>query len=273
MKMDVKSAPHGSAKGATTKVPSPRPSSRGGETAGLSQESIFAAKVTSSPREQAIVAQNLAAFPPEVLVRGVLFAGLAEVIAKSKGSAVLAELQRTAGTPPHVVPFRQYPHRDFHKFYYVAARALHPSVPLPTALRLVARLFFPIFRASPLGKTIGALMGSELGTRLPLLAKAYGLWVSGNHHTVEAVGERALVWRARAEAVAWYEETFQGIIEGTAPASPSPDAAADASKPSAWLRPAQPEAAPRAGPANLCVKPVSRTVDGKLADYVFQITW
>ncbi len=268
MKMDVKSAPHGSAKGATTTGPSPRPLSRNGETAGLSEESVFAAKVTSSPREQALVAQNLAGFPSEVLVRGVFFVGLAEVIAKSKGPAALAEIQRTAGTPPHVLPFRQYPHRDFYKLYYVAARALHPSMPLPGALRLVARQFFPIFRASLLGKTMGALMGSEPGTLLPLLPKAYSLSVAGNHHTAEVVGERALVWRARAEAIAWYEETFQGIIEGTAPASPPPDAAA---RPSSWLRRSEPDAA--GGPVNLCVKPVSKAVDGKLADYVFQITW
>jgi uncharacterized protein (TIGR02265 family) len=242
-----------------------------GGAAAVSQAGGWAARVTSSPREQAIVERNLAGFPPEVRVRGVFFVGISEIVARSKGPAALAEIKRAAGTPDHVVAFRQYPHADFYRFYYVAARALHPNVPLPTALRLVARSFFPIFRESLLGKTMSALMGTEPKTLLPLLPRAYNLSVEGTHHEAEVVGERAIVWRARAEAVTWYEETFQGIIEGTAP--PAAPLADDGARP--WSSRLRGSAADRAtiAPVSLAVTTVSKTVDGKLADYVFQITW
>jgi uncharacterized protein (TIGR02265 family) len=247
----------------SVKSDSPDPAQRpaaggaGADVAALSQASAFAASVTSSPREQDLIAQNLVGFPPEVSVRGVFYLGLAEVIARAKGPSVLADLERKAEVPAHVVAFRQYPHRNWYRFYYVAAHAMHPGVPLPTAMRLVARGFFRIFRESLLGKTMAALMGTEPRTLMPLLPKAYNLTVVGNHHAVEVVGERAVVWRARAEAVAWYEETFAGIIEGTAP---SGDASA-----SWWHRP------PESGP--MAVKAISKTIDGGFADYVFQITW
>jgi uncharacterized protein (TIGR02265 family) len=233
-----------------------------GEAAALVEASAFAAGVTSSPREQALVAQDLVRFPPEVSVRGVFYVGLAEVIARAKGAAVLAEVQRAAGAPEHAVAFRQYPHRDWYRFYYAAAHAMHPSVPLPGALRLVSRGFYRIFRDSLLGKTMSALMGREPKTLLALLPKAYNLTVVGNHHAVEVAGERAVVWRGRVEAVAWYEETFRGIIEGTALAGPPADA--DAKSPW-WQAPSE--------PAPLAVEVVSRTVDGGFADYVFRITW
>jgi uncharacterized protein (TIGR02265 family) len=191
----------------------------------------------------------------------VFYLGLAEVVARAKGQAVLADLERAADVPAHVVAFRQYPHRDWYRFYYVAAHAMHPGVPLPTAMRLVARGFFRIFRDSLLGKTMAALMGTEPKTLMPLLPKAYNLTVVGNHHAVEIVGERTVLWRARAEAVAWYEETFAGIIEGTTLAA----APADGASASWWHRPPE--------PTPMAVKTISKTIDGGFADYVFQITW
>jgi hypothetical protein len=73
--------------------------------------------------------------------------------------------------------------------------------------------------------------------------------------------------------VVWYEETFQGIIEGTAPPS-APDAGPGPGRGSSkWLRPRGPADASTIRPVNLTVKPISRTIDGSFADYVFQITW
>jgi uncharacterized protein (TIGR02265 family) len=191
MKMDLK--PAGAAPRGPAGSPTLRPPGGGDGAVALSLASAFAAKVTSSPREQGLIAQNLAGFPPEVLVRGVFLLGLADVVVRTKGPAVLAQIRHTAGTPEHVVAFRHYPYREFYKLYYLAAQAMHPGVPLPTALRLTARSFFPIFRASLLGKTMSALMGTEPGTLLPLLPKAYGLSVAGNHHTAGVVGECALL--------------------------------------------------------------------------------
>jgi uncharacterized protein (TIGR02265 family) len=213
----------------------------------LAEAASFAAKVTSSPREQGVIARNLVMFPPETLVRGVFFEGLSRIITQSKGAAALAELQRAAGVSRQIVAFRHYPHRDFYRLYYLASRALHPSQPLPTALRLVGRTFFPIFRSSMLGKTMSAFMGNESRTILPLLAKAYSLSVSGNDHASELVDDHNLEWTCRVEGVEWYEETFAGIIEGTAPDGVSP--------------------------TSLKVKTLAKSTDGAFTRYRFKITW
>jgi hypothetical protein len=81
---------------------------------------------------------------------------------------------------------------------------------------------------------------------LPLLSRAYNLSVAGNEHTSELVGEREIAWKCRVEPVDWYDQTFAGIIEGTAP-----DGAG---------------ALPR-------VHMLSKVLRGGAAEYQFQITW
>ena len=161
------------------------------------------------------IAKNLAVFPPDIAVRGLFFEGVFRTLQERVGASAVTELRHLAALPEHIVPFRQYPHRDFYKLYYLTAARLHPSVPVPAALRRVAQSFFPIFRGSILGKTMSALMGDEPDTILPLLSKAYNLSVSGNEHDSEMTGQRELTWKCRVEPVEWFEQTFWGIIEGT----------------------------------------------------------
>jgi uncharacterized protein (TIGR02265 family) len=210
------------------------------------QAQEFAARVTPVPSDQATIARNLAAMSPEIQVRGVFFEGLARVVQQARSDTVASQLQRKAGVPEHAIPFRHYAHRDFYKLYYLTARLLHPSEKLAAALRITSRMFFPIFRKSLLGKTMGALMGEQPRTILPLLSRAYNLSVAGNEHTSELVGEREIAWKCRVEPVDWYDQTFAGIIEGTAP-----DGAG---------------ALPR-------VHMLSKVLRGGAAEYQFQITW
>jgi len=180
----------------------------------------LAARVAPAPGDQAAIVRNLTTFPPIVLVRGVFFEGLGRVVAGTRSAALWGDLVRAAGAPEQAIPFRQYPHADFYRLYYLAARVLYPGEPFPKALRRTAREFFPIFRNSMLGKTMTAFMGSEPQTILPLLAKAYNLSVAGNHHVCELVGGPTgtkVSWRCAVEPVEWYEETFAGIVEGAAP--------------------------------------------------------
>lgn len=207
----------------------------------------LAARITCSPREQAAIARNLTSFPMEVRVLGVFFEGLGRVIAEARGQPALARLVSTSGAPERPVVFRQYPHQDFYRLYYLAARALFPNLSFPAALRCVAREFFPIFRASVLGKTMNVLMGEQPRTVLPLLAKAYNLSVAGNEHACEVVGARKVAWRCRVEPVEWYEETFGGIIEGTAPAGMKP--------------------------TDLRITTIARSTVGRFDEYRFEITW
>ena len=167
--------------------------------------------------ERGVVARDLAAFPPQIAVRGVFFEGVSRIIAQGQRAGSMAELCRRGQLPEHTTPFRFYPLRDFYKLYYLVAPVLHPRVAFPEALRRTARNFFPIFRESLVGKTIAALMGDRPQTILPLLSNAYRISVEGNEHRAELVGDRELAWECRVESVAWYVETFSGILEGTVP--------------------------------------------------------
>lgn len=210
------------------------------------QAGEFAAKVTATSKEQLIIAKNLGAYPPSIAVRGVFFEGISRLVTEARGPGAIAALRKKAGLPEQTTAFRQYPHRDFYKLYYLVAPVLHPGASFVQALRRTARTFFPIFRNSLLGRTMGAFMGDEPRTILPLLAKAYNVSVAGNEHSSELVGERRVHWRCRVEPVEWYEETFGGIVEGTA-ADPA-----------------------RAG---LTVRLVSKALRESTMDYEFEITW
>jgi len=226
--------------------PDDAPNSWGSRAVTPAQAHEFAARVTSVPADQATITKNLVAMSPEIQVRGVFFEGLARVVQQARSDTAASQLQRKAGVPKHVIAFRHYAHRDFYKLYYLTARLLHPSEKLATALRITSRAFFPIFRNSLLGRTMGALMGEKPRTILPLLSRAYNLSVAGNEHTSELVSEREVTWKCRVEPVEWYDQTFAGIIEGTALDNEEP--------------------LPR-------VRMLSKALRGGMSEYQFQITW
>jgi len=184
----------------------------------VAQANEFAKSVTPVRGEQETVARNLLVFPSTIKVRGIFFEGLSRIVAESQGPDAMAGLVARAGIAAKTTAFRAYPHRDFYKLYYLAARLLYPTAPLPEGLRNTARTFFPIFKSSMLGRTMSALMGDRPTTILPLLARAYNVSVEGNDHKAELVGRSSLVWSCDVEPVEWYTETFQGIIEGSMPA-------------------------------------------------------
>jgi uncharacterized protein (TIGR02265 family) len=179
------------------------------------QAAAFAQSMPIASEDRARVTRNLACYPPDMAVRGLFFEGIFRIVDQRLGSVALGQIRRAAGLGEHIVPFRQYPHRDFYKLYYLTVSRLHAGTPFDAGLRRVAQTFFPIFRSSLLGRTMSALMGDEPRTILPLLSKAYNLSVSGNTHTSRMTGERELTWQCRVEPVEWYEHTFTGIIEGT----------------------------------------------------------
>src|SRR4051812_14812440 len=184
----------------------------------VAQANDFARRVTPVRADQDAVARNLLLFPSTIKVRGIFFEGVARIVAESQGPNAMAELVARAGIAAKTTAFRAYPHRDFYKLYYLAARLLYPTAPLAEGLRNTARTFFPIFKSSLLGRTMSALMGDRPTTILPLLARAYNVSVEGNDHKAELVGKNALVWRCDVEPVEWYTDTFQGIVEGSMPA-------------------------------------------------------
>ena len=194
------------------------PASWGEAKITVAQANEFARSVTPVRGEQETVARNLLLFPSAIKVRGIFFEGVARVVAESQGPGAMAGLVAKAGIAAKTTAFRAYPHRDFYKLYYLAARLLYPTAPLFEGLRNTARTFFPIFKSSMLGRTMSALMGDRPTTILPLLARAYNVSVEGNDHKAELAGKTTLTWRCDVEPVEWYTETFAGIIEGSMPA-------------------------------------------------------
>jgi uncharacterized protein (TIGR02265 family) len=208
------------------------------------QAAVFARQVTAHPGERDAVARNLAAFPPNISVRGLFFEGLSRVVSSVQGPEAIAELALRAGTPRKTNAFGNYSHRDFYKLYYLAVRLLHPQATMPEGLRLVAHTFFPIFRNSMLGRTMSALMGNRPTTILPLLARAYQISVEGNQHHAELAGERELLWDCSVEPVEWYVDIFSGIVQGAMPEHVTAQ-----------------------------IKVMRRSHVGGLAQYQFRITW
>lgn len=188
----------------------------------VQQANGFAQQVTPVRADQEIVARNLLLFPSQIKVRGIFFEGLSRVVGEARGPDAMGELLARAGVSARTTAFRAYPHRDFYKLYYLAARLLYPNARMPEALRRVARTFFPIFKNSLVGRTMSALMGDRPTTILPLLARAYNVSVEGNDHKAELDGERSLVWRCEVEPAEWYPDTFAGIVEGAMPADVAP---------------------------------------------------
>jgi uncharacterized protein (TIGR02265 family) len=194
------------------------PASWGEAKITVAQVNEFARSVTPVRAEQETVARNLLLFPSTIKVRGIFFEGVSRIVADSQGPGAMAGLVAKAGIAAKTTAFRAYPHRDFYKLYYLAARLLYPTAPLPEGLRNTARTFFPIFKSSMLGRTMSALMGDRPTTILPLLARAYNVSVEGNDHKADLAGKTTLSWRCDVEPVEWYTETFVGIIEGSMPA-------------------------------------------------------
>jgi uncharacterized protein (TIGR02265 family) len=163
------------------------------------------------------IEQNLLIFPLQCRVRGLFFTGLHEIIKRSLGPEAHAEACRLSGIFSKIIPFNEYPHRDFYRLMYWAAAYLHKNPRFGESLTAIASTFFPIFRESLLGRTTAALMGKNLKTQLPRLAVAYNSMVRWNQHETEVLSENEVRWTCKVENVVWYAETLTGIIAGACP--------------------------------------------------------
>jgi uncharacterized protein (TIGR02265 family) len=179
------------------------------------QADAYASRIPGiTPAERGIIARDFELFPAACQVRGVFFEGLSRVVAK-QGGITMAELFTRAGVSPRKIPFSLYPHRDFYRLYFLAARALHPRLTLPAGLSQVARTFYPIFRESMVGKTMSAFIGDDPPTLLERLSQAYSLSIPWNEHRVERTGASEVTWRCKVEPSSFYKDVFTGIVTGT----------------------------------------------------------
>lgn len=163
--------------------------------------------------ERGTIARDLVLFPAACQVRGVFFEGLSRVVARDR-STTMNDLFAQAGVSPRKVAFSLYPHRDFYRLYFLAARALYPRSPLGTALSQVSQTFYPIFRESVVGRTMSAFIGDDPTTLLTRLSEAYKLSVPWNEHRVQSSNAGELTWRCKVEPSSFYREIFTGIVTG-----------------------------------------------------------
>ena len=175
----------------------------------------FAQHLRLDERDARSVAETLEYFPHQCQVRGMFFDGLVNVI-KSEYSATTAnELMRETGVKGRMIPFAFLPHRDFYKLYFAAAARLHPNRPLGDGLEAIAKTFYPVFRSSMVGRTLGVMIGKDPRKVLERLVDAYNLSVQDNEHAVRPVGTRSMIWECRVEPSPFYNRTFAGIVAGT----------------------------------------------------------
>ena len=143
------------------------------------------------------------------------FDGLVNVIRKEIGPAGASDMMVRCGVKGRAIPFSFLPHRDFYKLYFTAAAELYPRESLAMGLQHIAETFYPVFRSSMVGRTMGALMGDNPSRILDRLVDAYNMSIQDNEHSVKQVGEREMRWQCRVEPNPYYDHTFRGIVNGT----------------------------------------------------------
>jgi uncharacterized protein (TIGR02265 family) len=172
--------------------------------------------------ERLLVGRALDRFPSSIRVRGIFFEGLARVVTQRLGGEAWPSLCARAGVEPDRPVLDFFPHRDFYKVYLLAAIELYPHQPLTSSLYLLAQSFYPMFRASLIGRAMGALVGNNGGRLIRVLPEAYAHSVHGNEHRVERLGEREYRWSCTVEPFDYYPSIFAGIIEGGLRAQAAP---------------------------------------------------
>jgi uncharacterized protein (TIGR02265 family) len=191
------------------------------------QADDYASRVPGiSAAERAGIAKDMQSFPVECRVRGVFFEGLSRVVARDK-LTTMGDLFARAGVSPRKIAFTLYPHRDFYRIYFLAARALYPRAPLGDALSQVSRTFYPIFRESMIGRTMSAFISNDPAILLSRLAEAYKLSIPWNEHAVLPTGPREVSWRCKVEGSSYYRDVFTGIVSGATASHGTPELKVD----------------------------------------------
>lgn len=163
------------------------------------------------------VQRCLDTFPEGCESRGLFFEGLIETLTNELGAADTGTMCDRAGFAYRLQSFALYPHRDFYRLFYQAARKLHPTRPLPEGLSRIAELFYPnMFAKNLAGKTLAAFLRKDPVSVMARLVDAYRIAVPWTEHRFEAAsaGSSAHRWMCKVEPCPFYPTTFAGIATG-----------------------------------------------------------
>ena len=92
--------------------------------------------LTASDREK--IVRCLGSFPVACKSRGMFFEGVLDAVKRMNGEAAARAVIEDADIKYRITNFGLFPHRDFYKIFYRAARLIHPRSSISDAMHLVA---------------------------------------------------------------------------------------------------------------------------------------
>lgn len=153
---------------------------------------------------------RFARFPEHYKIKGMFFGRIVRVL----GEAGYRPLEPLLVDPPRLgryMPFADYPQVDYSRLCHAAAVHEWPSVPVPEAMRRLARLDFGEFASSTVGRVTLALTG-ELAESLSKLPDLYRMSLKGGRVSAEPSGDGV---RVRFEDFYGWVDCYPiGTLEG-----------------------------------------------------------
>ena len=168
-----------------------------------------------SPVEAQAIRVCLDTFPEACTSRGMFFEGVLDALARGRGKDEPAVAREKTGLGHRIQSFSLYPHRDFYKLFYYAARRLHPTLTVEQGLSRIAELFYPnMFAENLAGKTMAVFLGKDPVSVMSRLVDAYRIAAPGNEHAFEVRGKGPHRWTCKVEPCPFYPSIFRGISTG-----------------------------------------------------------
>jgi uncharacterized protein (TIGR02265 family) len=184
---------------------------------GFSHSEAFVGTLGLAEEDHDAVRHSLDTFPDACVSRGMFFEGILDALARGIGPNEPASAREKTGLTHRIQAFSLYPHRDFYRLFYYAARRLHPTRSLEQGLSHIAELFYPnMFAENLAGKTLAAFLGKDPVSVIGRLVDAYRIAVPWNEHRFEVASGpgRAHLWTCKVEPCPFYPSTFRGIATG-----------------------------------------------------------
>lgn len=126
-----------------------------------------------------------ARFPPDFMLKGMFFSRICEL-----GPRFAEAVKPKLLAPPRTgryIPFSDYPQADFSRISHAVATGLYPSLPVPEAMRRLARRDFSTFAESSIGRVSLALIG-DLRAAILKMPDLYAAVLRGGTMSARAVG-------------------------------------------------------------------------------------
>lgn len=150
------------------------------------------------------VAERIALVPVDRAVKGMF---LQNVVESARRAGIILTQQ------PTYVAFKDYPMAEAMNLWSDIARRLHPNASTRESIRRLARLAFPAFASSLVGKVILAPLGNDVGLLLRTAPVSYRACVRDGRVVVADTGPSHCVL-AYEDVYSFYDCLHIGVLEG-----------------------------------------------------------